>query len=384
VSPALATARFLRVRYDEVTVSNVSFPIAPQPYDAVIEDGLLSRAGAILKEVLPERTRYFVISVPPVRKAWGPALMSALAGVGLEAEMIEMPDGEGHKTLNTVEHLSRKLVKAGADRQSVLVAFGGGVVGDVGGFVAACYMRGIDYVQVPTTLLAQVDAALGGKTGVNLREGKNLVGRFHQPRCVLIDPSVLSTLPEREFRSGLYEALKCGIVGSAEVFERLENQRDPILRRDPAALEWMITECVKLKAAIVTADTEESGPRRMLNFGHTIGHALEAETSYRQFLHGEAVAWGMVAAAMIAAALQKTDSDTARRIISTVLALAPLPKVDLRGKRVFRRLKADKKRVNGSVPFVLPCQIGQAEIVLEVPDGAVIQAIEELRYLSQA
>ena len=199
-----------------------------------------------------------------------------------------------------------------------------------------------------------------------------------------IDPSVLSTLPEREFRSGLYEALKCGIVGSAEVFERLENQRDPILRRDPAALEWMITECVKLKAAIVTADTEDSGPRRMLNFGHTIGHALEAETSYRQFLHGEAVAWGMVAAAMIAAALQKTDSDTARRIISTVLALAPLPKVDLRGKRVFRRLKADKKRVNGSVPFVLPCQIGQAEIVLEVPDGAVIQAIEELRYLSQA
>jgi len=146
----------------------------------------------------------------------------------------------------------------------------------------------------------------------------------------------------------------------------------------------VVARCCQIKADIVGQDETESGLRAILNFGHTIGHALEAETSYRQFLHGEAVAWGMVAAAMIAAALQKTDSDTARRIISTVLALAPLPKVDLRGKRVFRRLKADKKRVNGSVPFVLPCQIGQAEIVLEVPDGAVIQAIEELRYLSQA
>jgi 3-dehydroquinate synthase len=295
-----------------------------------------------------------------------------------------MPDGESHKTMNTVEHLARKLLKAGADRQSVIIAFGGGVVGDLAGFLAAIFMRGIDYVQVPTTLLAQVDAALGGKTAVNLREGKNLVGRFHQPRAVLIDATVLSTLPEREFRSGLYEALKCGIVGNPEIFQRLETQRDPILQRDAAALEWMITECVKFKSAVVTADTLESGQRKLLNFGHTIGHALEAETSYRQFLHGEAVAWGMVAAAMIAAALQKTDSDTARRIISTVLALAPLPKVDLRGKRVFRRLKADKKRVNGFVPFVLPRQIGEAEIVSEVPDQAVVQAIEELRYLSQA
>jgi 3-dehydroquinate synthase len=365
-------------------VSKVSFPIPPLPYEAVIEGGLLSRAGSLLKEVLPDRSRYFVITVPPVRKAWGPALMSSLSGVGLEPELFEMPDGESHKTMNTVEHLARKLLKAGADRQSVIIAFGGGVVGDLAGFLAAIFMRGIDYVQVPTTLLAQVDAALGGKTAVNLREGKNLVGRFHQPRAVLIDATVLSTLPEREFRSGLYEALKCGIVGNPEIFQRLETQRDPILQRDAAALEWMITECVKFKSAVVTADTLESGQRKLLNFGHTIGHALEAETSYRQFLHGEAVAWGMVAAAMIAAALQKTDSDTARRIISTVLALAPLPKVDLRGKRVFRRLKADKKCVNGFVPFVLPRQIGEAEIVSEVPDQAVVQAIEELRYLSQA
>jgi 3-dehydroquinate synthase len=239
-------------------------------------------------------------------------------------------------------------------------------------------------VQVPTTHLAQVDASIGGKTGVNLRDGKNLLGRFHHPRVVLIDPQTLSTLPDREFRSGLYESLKCGVIGIPEVFQRFEENRDPILQRDLSALEWLIAESVKFKAAVVTADEKETDLRRVLNFGHTIGHALEAETSYKQFLHGEAVAWGMVAAAMIAAALQKTDSDTARRIISTVIALAPLPRVDLRGKRVFRRLKSDKKTSNGIVHFVLPRTIGSAEIVPDIPDSAVIQAIEELRYLSQA
>jgi 3-dehydroquinate synthase len=239
-------------------------------------------------------------------------------------------------------------------------------------------------VQIPTTLLAQVDASVGGKTGVNLRDGKNLIGRFHQPRAVLTDPNVLTTLPEREFRSGLYESLKCGVISSPEIFTRLEESRDPILQRDIPALEWLITESVKCKAGIVTVDEKEGDLRRVLNFGHTIGHALEAETGYKHFLHGEAVAWGMVASAMIAAAMQKTDSDTARRIISTVLALATLPRVEPRGKRVFRRLKTDKKTTNGVVHYVLPTRIGAAEIVSEVPDGAVVQAIEELRYLSRA
>ena len=179
-------------------------------------------------------------------------------------------------------------------------------------------MRGIDVVQIPTTFLAQVDASVGGKTGVDLRAGKNLVGAFHHPRAVLIDPSVLATLPEREYRSGLYEALKCGVISNPEIFRFMEDHREQILQREPAALEWLITESVRVKATVVAADEREGGLRRILNFGHTIGHALEAETSYKQFLHGEAVAWGMVAAAMIAAALQRTDSETARRIISTV------------------------------------------------------------------
>jgi 3-dehydroquinate synthase len=245
-------------------------------------------------------------------------------------------------------------------------------------------MRGIDVVQVPTTLLAQVDASVGGKTGVDLKLGKNLVGTFHHPRCVLIDPVVLSTLPDREYRSGLYEALKCGVISNPEIFRFMEEKRDQILARDPAALEWLITECVRVKAGVVSADEHEHGLRRILNFGHTIGHALEVETGYKQFLHGEAVAWGMVAAAMIAAATQHTTSDTARRIISSVLAYAPLPKVEARGKRVAQRLLSDKKTLNGVVHFVLPVEIGKVEVVQDIPEREVVQAVDELRYLSQA
>jgi len=372
-----------RLRY-HCYVAKVPVSIPPQPYDVIIEAGLLGRAGSILRDILSPSARFFVVTVPTVRKAWSEPLMKSLAESGLQAQVVEMAEGESHKTFSTVEHLARKLVSLGADRQSVILAFGGGLVGDLAGFLASIYMRGIDYVQIPTTLLAQVDASVGGKTGVNLRDGKNLIGRFHQPRAVLTDPSVLSTLPEREFRSGLYEALKCGVISNAEIFARLEEGRDPILQRDIAALEWLITETVRVKAAIVAQDEKEGDLRRVLNFGHTIGHALEAETGYKHFLHGEAVAWGMVASAMIAAAMQKTDSDTARRIISTVLALATLPRVEPRGKRVFRRLKNDKKTMNGVVHFVLPTRIGAAEIVSEVPDGAVVQAIEELRYLSRA
>jgi 3-dehydroquinate synthase len=334
--------------------------------------------------VAPALPRLFAITSPPVRKLWGAALAQSFEAAGLPWEWLEMPDGERHKTLATVEDLAHKLVRRGADRRSGLVALGGGVVGDVTGFLASIYMRGIDFVQVPTTLLAQVDAAIGGKTGVDLRAGKNLVGAFHHPRAVLIDPAVLSTLPEREYRSGLYEALKCGIIGNAEIFRFMEEHRESILQRVPEKLEWLISECVRVKAGVVEADERESGPRRILNFGHTIGHALEAETEYKQFLHGEAVAWGMVAAAMISAAMQRTDAETARRIISAVLAYAPLPKVQARGKRIVRRLSADKKTLNGIVHFVLPVSIGCVEVVPDVPERAVLQAVDELRYLSLA
>lgn len=365
-------------------MKNVEIKAAQRTYQVQIEAGLLKRAGEQIRGLFPEGTRFYVITVPPVKKYWGAALTESLTAAGVAHQVIEMPDGERYKTLNTVEDLTDKMVRKGADRKSVVIAFGGGVPGDVAAFVASVYMRGIEVVQVPTTLLAQVDSSIGGKTGVDLRAGKNLLGTFHHPVTVLTDPAVLSTLPEREYRSGLYEALKCGIISNPEIFGYMEEHRDRILQRDAEALEWLITECVRVKAEVVGADEREAGLRRILNFGHTIGHALEAETSYKQFLHGEAVAWGMVAASMIAAAMQRTDSETARRIISTVLAYATLPKVETRGKRVISRLGMDKKTLNGVVHFVLPLEIGRVEVVSDVPERVVVQAIDELRYLSQA
>lgn len=365
-------------------VRQVEVQLPSHRYTATIESGVLKRAGELLRAALPDRSRYFVITVPRVRKHWAKTLTKSLAKAELAHTVIEMPDGERAKTLKTVRDLATKLVCRGADRKSAVIALGGGVVGDVAGFLASIYMRGIDVVQIPTTFLAQVDASIGGKTGVDLPEGKNLLGSFHQPRAVLIDPGVLSTLAQREYRSGLYEALKCGIIRRPDIFDFMEQNRERILQRDPAALEWLIAECVQVKADVVAADEREAGLRRILNFGHTVGHALEAETGYKHFLHGEAVAWGMVAASMISAGIKKADSETAQRIIASVLAYASLPKVKPRGKRIARRLAHDKKTMNGIVHFVLPIEVGKVEVVPDVPERAIIQAIEELRQLSSA
>jgi 3-dehydroquinate synthase len=363
-----------------------TIPIAVEPvYEARIENGLVRQIGPQLAELRADGSPFvFVITNPAVRKHWGRALTGSLRKERLHFRVLEMRDGERYKTMGTVEDLATRLVERGADRRSLVVAFGGGVVGDVAGFLASIYMRGLNFVQVPTTFLAQVDAAIGGKTGVDLPAGKNLLGSFHQPRLVLIDPGVLRTLPEREYRAGLYEALKCGVIRSPRIFDFMEKEREAILRRDPAALECLIAECVEVKAAVVAADEHEFGLRRILNFGHTIGHALEAETAYRQLLHGEAVAWGMVAASMIGAGLHKTDAETARRIISAVFAYASLPRVTARSRNIARRLRADKKTVDGAVHFVLPVEIGRVEIVRDVPEHAVLHAIDELRTLSQA
>jgi len=275
------------------------------------------------------------------------------------------------------------LMRLGADRNAVIVAFGGGVVGDVAGLLASLYMRGVDVVQIPTTVQAQLDAAIGGKTGVNLRTGKNLIGTFHQPRAVLIDPAVLSTLPERQFRAGLYEALKCGVIGGPALFARMEKVQVKALRRDVAGLEWVIAESVRLKAEVVCADEREGGLRRVLNFGHTIGHALEAESGYRQFLHGEAVAWGMIAATHIAVATGRIDNNAARRISDAVLSLGPLPRVEARSRDIVRLLRSDKKTRDGIVHFVLPLEIGKVEISNDVPGEVVVEAVNELRRMSR-
>lgn len=295
-----------------------------------------------------------------------------------------MPDGESAKTLSQLEQLGLKLMSHGADRGSVLLALGGGVVGDVGGFLASVFMRGIPVVQIPTTLVAQVDSAIGGKTGVNLQSGKNLLGTFHQPLAVLADPDVLSTLPEREYRSGLFEAMKYGVIRNPAIFELMEAKRDALLRRDSAFLEILITECIRVKADVVSADERESGERRILNFGHTIGHALEAETDYAGFLHGEAVGWGMIAATVIGTGMRLTDPVTAKRIIALVMAYGPLPTVDVNSRGIAQRLLYDKKTIGGVPHFILPTDLGKVEVVNTVPERAVIEAVEEIKRLSRA
>src|SRR3954462_7715265 len=224
----------------------VQVGVQPKPYDVLIESGLVLRAGSVLRESLPGHGKVFVVTVPPVRARWGKKLMASLTDAGVAAQGVEMRDGEGNKRLATVEDLAEKLARLGADRNSVLVAFGGGVVGDVTGLLASLYMRGVELVQIPTTVVAQVDASIGGKTGVNLVAGKNLLGTFHQPRTVLVDPALLGSLPERQFRSGLYEALKSGVIGNADLFAQFENNKDKVLKRDPKVLESILAESIKL------------------------------------------------------------------------------------------------------------------------------------------
>jgi 3-dehydroquinate synthase len=365
-------------------MTRVTIALQRGPYDAIIENGLLERAGEHLREIVGDGSRLFVVTVPPVRRKCGKKLMKSLASAGFRARLIEMSDGERHKRLATVEQLAEKLTHARADRNAVIVAFGGGVVGDVAGLLASLYMRGVDVVQIPTTVQAQLDAAIGGKTGVNLSTGKNLLGTFHQPRVVLIDPEVLSTLPDREFRAGLYEALKCGVIGKPALFDCLEKNHLKDLRGDAAAIEWVIAESVRLKAEVVSSDERENGLRRVLNFGHTIGHALEAESSYRRFLHGEAIAWGIIAATHIAAATGRIADAAARRISEAVLGLGKLPKVEARSRDVVRLLHGDKKTRKGVVHFVLPREIGKVEIANDVPEKVMVEAVNELRRISRS
>jgi 3-dehydroquinate synthase len=359
----------------------VPIKTASASYEAVIEHGLVSRAGEILKQQLDGTPRLFIVTVAPVRRRWGKPLLRSLAG--FSPQVIEMRDGERFKRLSTVEALSERLLKLGADRKAVVLAFGGGVVGDVAGMLASVYMRGVKLVQIPTTVQAQLDAAIGGKTGVNLRAGKNLVGTFYQPQIVLIDPATLSTLPPREFRAGMYEALKAGVIGNPELFSRLENSLIATLGKDKDFLTWVLAESVRLKARVVSADEKEGDLRRVLNFGHTIGHALEAATAYRRFLHGEAVAWGMIAATKISTEIGLCESTVHDRIVSAIRAWGPLPKFNVQTAKALKLMRSDKKTEAGSIHFVLPREIGKVQIVKNVPQSAIAAALAEIRRLSR-
>jgi len=370
-----------RIIYDSVTVRKIKVKLKPQAYNVMIGRGLLRRAGREVARLLPAKSaRVFVITSANVRRYWGAALDETLRKARLNYQVLEMDDGEPAKRLETVEHLAEQMVAARADRNALVLAFGGGVVGDCAGFLAAIFMRGVPVVQIPTTFLAQVDASIGGKTGVNLRSGKNLIGAFHQPRAVLVDPEVLTTLDDREFRAGLFEALKCGVIRDPGLFEFMRRRSRSILARDRKALERIILDSVRVKAAVVSADEKESDLRRILNFGHTIGHAVESATGYSHLLHGEAVAWGMIAAAAIARDCGVCTPETAGQIAQTVKAYGPLPHVECPTEEILGRLPADKKTVGGALHFVLPLKIGKVRISGDVPPSVIRLAVEQIRH----
>ena len=313
-------------------------------YRSVVERGILQHAGAYL----PERVgKIFIVTDRAVWALYGAQLDERITR---DATILYLPPGEVNKRLTHVEALAEELVEHGADRNSLIVGVGGGIVTDMAGFLAAIFMRGIRVLQIPTTLLAQVDAAVGGKTGVNLASGKNLIGSFHQPVAVLIDPEALASLPMREYRAGLYEVIKCAIIRDAELFRMLELRSDQVLSQEPGALDALIAAAVCIKAEVVSADEKEGDLRRILNFGHTVGHAIEAETGYSRFLHGEAVGWGMLAAIRLAESIGVLDSRESAAMRELIRLYGPLPAAaDLDPDRLLARLASDKKTLRSGL-----------------------------------
>ena len=339
-------------------------------YPIIIGEGVLGQLPKLLTDA-GAPARRFVVSNALVWRLHG----TRLAPAGL-TEAIMVPDGERFKNTMSVGRVYDALIKANADRASTLITFGGGVLGDMAGFAAASYLRGIPLVHIPTTLLAQVDSSIGGKVGVNHPLGKNLIGAFHQPHAVIIDISVLSTLPRREFRAGLYEVIKYGVTSSPTLFDTIVRNHKAIFKQQADVLLSIVSESAKIKGEVVAADEKESGLRRILNFGHTAGHALEAVTKYRRYRHGEAVAYGMLVAAELSVqrgALAATDR---KALADLIAALGPLPPIaDVTVPTMLDAMKHDKKMVAGRLHFVLPTAIGATQIVDDVTEKEMKKAL---------
>jgi 3-dehydroquinate synthase len=360
-------------------VREVIVHLGARSYTVRIGPGLLDTAGPECARLRLGR-RAAIVSQRAVA-VHAARVTESLRRAGFEPVVLDVPEGEEAKSLREAERLWDGFLAHGLDRGSPVVAVGGGVVGDLAGFAAAAFMRGIPVVQVPTTLLAQVDASIGGKVAVNHPRGKNLIGAFHQPRLVLIDPEALRTLPEREYRSGLAEIVKTGAVLDADLFASLEAGLDALRRRDANLLEAVVASCCTAKARIVEQDErEETGLRMMLNYGHTVGHALEVLSGYRGWLHGEAVAIGMTAAGRLAVRLGLTDAGTAQRQESLLEGVGlPTRFTGVDPRAVTDALRHDKKARDGRVPFVLLRALGRGEIFHDVPMDAVLEVLREIQ-----
>ncbi|HXG87951.1 MAG TPA: 3-dehydroquinate synthase [Vicinamibacterales bacterium] len=351
----------------EVAASAGSYPIVIGSATLATLPQLLDDAG-----LGPRRV---IVSSPTVWEFHG----DAVKGAASEAEPILVPDGERHKNITTVGRVYDALIQIGADRSVVIIAVGGGVIGDLVGFAAATYLRGVRVVHVPTTLMAQVDSAVGGKTGVNHALGKNLIGAFHPPRLVVADPAVLATLPRREFRAGLYEVVKYGVIASPSLLDRVEASLPQLFKRDPDATAAVVAESCRIKARVVSADEHESGLRRTLNFGHTIGHAIEAVTKYKRFRHGEAVGYGMLAAMALGEEYGVTPAVARQRLAAVIAKLGPLPPVvDLSASEVLAAIGRDKKIVAGTLHFVAATAIGATTTVSDVTEQHLRRALKAI------
>jgi 3-dehydroquinate synthase len=353
-------------------------------YDVTIASGLLRTLYPRLRKLnsgKPPRT--FVVTSPNIWALWHQRFLASFPADS-QPSVLFLPAGERHKRLATVESLADQLVHAGADRDSILLAFGGGVIGDVTGFLAAIYMRGIRYVGLPTTVLAQVDSSLGGKTGVNLAAGKNLIGSFHHPLAVYSDIDTLATLPAAELRAGLQEAIKSAIIYDAKLFRYLEQNAETVLAADPSALARVVTASVKVKADVVSKDEKESGLRMILNFGHTIGHAIEAATHYRKLLHGEAVAWGSITALHVSLNRGRISHEDFARMANLILRYGPIPPFRIAptpqaaAERLVALTSGDKKKRSGRRAFVLTTGIGSTEIAYNVTDTELLAATQAM------
>jgi 3-dehydroquinate synthase len=351
----------------------VHVSLGERSYDIKIDGGLLSRIGIECARLKVGR-RCAVISDQNVAPLYADVIQKSLSTSGFEPVMITVPAGETAKSLKTVQTCYDLLAAHRLERRSFVVALGGGVVGDLSGFVAATYLRGIRFVQVPTTLLSQVDSSVGGKVGVNLEAGKNLVGAFYQPQLVLCDLDTLQSLPARELRAGLAEVIKYGIIYDSPLFARLERVLPSVLKGDPAILAAIVARCCQIKAEVVTQDETEGGLRAILNFGHTIGHALEAISRYGKYLHGEAISVGQVAAARLSAKLLKFPTRDLNRITS-LFERAGLPtSVRLTSDqedRLIEAMKLDKKVSAGQLKFVLAREIGKVDFGCPVPTALI-------------
>src|SRR5438876_2563782 len=344
-------------------------------YDVVVGRGAWR---ALRRFPVARYSRVFVLTEQALWNRWGKQFLRE-SGIK-RVRWVFLPPGETSKTLKMVERAASELLEGGADRHALLIAFGGGVIGDLGGLVASTYMRGIDCVQAPTTVVAQVDSAVGGKTAVNVGAMKNLVGTFYPPRLVLADPVVLTSLGDRAFRSGLYEVVKHAILDGPTFFRQLETGVGSLRSRDPEALEPVLLKAVKVKAEVVSRDEREGGLRRVLNLGHTFGHALEEATRYRRFLHGEAVGWGLLGVTRLGQRLGLLGRDESERVAALVRRVGPLPPIqDLAPAKILELLPRDKKAIGGRIHWVVPERIGKIRIVPDVPAAVVRAAFRDIQ-----